>query len=79
MVVNGATSEPITIISGVPQGSVLGPLLFLVYVNSLCDLTLSNSSQLVLYADNLVLYKATQSEEDYLDYQSDITNGSMNI
>ena len=73
VVVNGATSERITIISGVPQGSVLGPLLFLIYVNSLCDLTLSNRSQLVLYADDLVLYKAIQSEEDYFDFQSDIT------
>ena len=53
VVVNGATSEPMTIISGVLRGSVLGPLLFLVYVSSLCDLTLSISSQLVLYADDL--------------------------
>ena len=39
-----------------------------------------NSSQLVLYADDLVLYKAIQSEEDYFDFQSDIlTNGLKNI
>ena len=52
MVVNGYTSEPLQVISGVPQGSVLGPLL---YVNSLCDLSFSIDCELVMYADDLVL------------------------
>ena len=45
--------RPVT--SGVPQGSVLGPLLFAIYVN---DLPLIVSSNLVMFADNLKLYRS---------------------
>ena len=47
----------VKVISGVPQGSVLGPLLFLIYVNDLCNITLSHESKVTMYADDLVLYK----------------------
>ncbi len=52
VVVNGATSDSTPVLSGVPQGSVLGPLLFLSYVNNLASLSTSDRCQLVLYADD---------------------------
>ena len=58
VVVNGYTSDPMRVISGVPQGSVLGPLLFIMYVNSLCNQNFSDNCELVMYADDLVLYKS---------------------
>ena len=60
-----------TIKSGVPQGSVLGPLLFLIYISSICDLPLSSRCRLVLYADDLVLFKVTQTSADFLEFQNE--------
>ena len=71
VVINGTTSQPMTIKSGVHQGSVLGPLLFLIYINSICDLPLSSRCQLVLYADDFVLFKVTQTSADFLEFQNE--------
>ena len=53
VVLDGQSSPTCTVNSGVPQGSVLGPTLFLVYINDLPDNVLS---QLAMYADDSTLY-----------------------
>ena len=48
--INGETSDLLPVTSGIPQGSVLGLLLFLLYVNDVNDAALSKGSKLVLTA-----------------------------
>ena len=74
VVVNGASSQPVHVLSGVPQGSVLGPLLFIFYINTLSNLKLSGGSKLVMYADDLVLHKAIITEEEWIPFQNDINS-----
>ena len=73
VVVNGAASEYLPVASGVPQGSVLGPLLFLIYINGLTGLDLSEGSSLVLYADDILLYRSITSAADFVALQSDVS------
>ena len=51
----GATSSPLSVTSGVPQGSILGPILFLLYVNSLPDAI--RSSQIAAFADDTKVFR----------------------
>ena len=61
VVVNGETSEQLPVLSGVPQGSVIGPLLFLIYIDRIKTLPLSDESHLTLYADDMLLYRPITS------------------
>lgn len=54
VVINSVKSSSIAVTSGVPQGSVVGPLLFLLYINGITKMKLH--SQLYLYADDCKLY-----------------------
>ena len=71
VVVNGATSSEVHAVSGVPQGSVLGPLLF---INSATDLSFSPETNITLYADDILLYKPIRNSDDFTLLQTDLDN-----
>lgn len=67
--VNGARSRVFSITSGVPQGSVLGPLIFILFVNDVC---LRLKSRLLLFADDMKIYRVISSHLDCCALQADI-------
>ena len=70
VVIDGETSEFIDVTSGVPQGSVLGPLLFLIYVNDLDDNIQSN---IALFADDTKVGGGSNSCEGRIRLQRDLS------
>ena len=68
---DGAASDPAPVISGVLQGSVLGPVLFLVFIN---DLPLQVSSQCRLFADDCIVYREVGCLPDCDKLQKDLTS-----
>ena len=71
VIVEGELSHYLPVISGVPQGSILGPFLFLLYINDL-PLCVSESSKIALYADDAKIYRHIVSYNDSLKLQSDL-------
>jgi hypothetical protein len=69
VLVNGEMSNAVPVTSGVPQGTVLGPLLFLCYIN---DLPLVARSQVRLFADDCLLYRSVTSVRDQEILQEDL-------
>ena len=52
----------------------LGPLLFLIYVDDITRVPLSEGTKLVLYADDMLLYRKIDHTEDYVALQMDINS-----
>ena len=69
MVIEGAQSLPLPVTSGVPQGTVLGPALFLCYINSMPE---GISSSICLFADDTVIYRQINSAADHTILQQDL-------
>ena len=69
VVVNGATSSSTIVTSGVPQGTVLGPLRFLLYINDLPD---NLSTSVRLFADDCLLYTPIRTQNGSSLLQNDL-------
>ena len=74
VVLDGSSSAPLPVTSGIPQGSILGPLLFIVFMNSITEVCLSQGSRIVLYADDILLYKPLKTPADLQLLQQDVNS-----
>ena len=69
VIVEGSKSSTCDVTSGVPQGSVLGPILFLIYIN---DIITTIQSEIRLFADDIFLYKTIKASDDHQILQNDL-------
>ena len=69
VVVNGQSSQTAAVISGVPQGTVLGPMLFLLYINDIAD---NVDLQMRPFADDSIVYREICSPEDHRTLEQDL-------
>ena len=68
VVVDGQSSDTVPVISGVPQGTVLGPLVFLLFIN---DLPTGLTSRTYIFADDCIIYRQIRKEDDHHIIQND--------
>ena len=67
---NSDRSDPVAVLSGIPQGSVLDPILFVIFINDLPDVV---NSMMYLFADDTKLMKEIQSAQDVVVLQNDVS------
>ena len=75
-VVDGEASRFVKVTSGVPQGTVMGPLMFLLFIN---DIHGNLDSTLRLFADDALLYRSINTMNDSVILQNDIDKLASSI
>ena len=71
VILDGVRSESAEVLSGVPQGTVLGPMLFLCFINNLPESI--KSSQAKLFADDSLLFRVIKNDSDRALLQKDLS------
>ncbi len=74
VLLNGVISETLPVSSGVPQGSILGPLLFLIYVNDLPTSISSPSVDISMFADDTKCFSVVESPADACVLKTEASN-----
>ena len=70
--INNIFSNWQEVISGIPQGSVIGPLLFVIFINDLLDVI--KDSHIFLFADDMKRFNPIYNEENCNNLQKDLTS-----
>ncbi|HBI40457.1 MAG TPA: hypothetical protein DDY16_05865 [Tenacibaculum sp.] len=73
VVIENCCSSMKSVLSGVPQGSILGPILFVLFINDL-PLNINSGTNIALYADDTKIWRPIKSERDQELLQSDINS-----
>ena len=71
VIINGTASDWTSVLSGIPQGSVLGPTLFVCFIN---DLPTTVSSTIQIFADDTKIYRTLRNYSDFTALQDDLTS-----
>ena len=73
VIINGPVSDSLPVFSGLPQGSILEPLLFVWFINDISE-RFSDGTELVMYADDTGIWREIVGDNDQFILQKDIDN-----
>jgi hypothetical protein len=69
--INGQSSNWAPVTSGIPQGSVLGPVLFVIFINDMPQVV---DSHIQMFADDAKLFSKVDNDEDIATFQTDLNS-----